>query len=85
MSPIKDTPIVLYEDNIMCIAQIKEGCIKSGRSKHISPKFSYMHKLQNSGEINIQQIRLNDYQGDLFTKVLPTTTFKKSIHLINMC
>lgn len=44
-----------------------------------------MHKLQNSGEINIQQIRLNDYQGDLFTKVLPTTTFKKSIHLINMC
>ena len=56
LSSIKNKPIVLYEDNAACIAQVKGGYIKGDRTKHISPKFFYTYELQNSGEINVQQI-----------------------------
>ena len=82
---IKNKPTVLYENNVACIAQVKVGYIKSDRTKHISPKFFDTHELQYSGAINVQQIRSNDNLADLFTKILPTTTFKKLIHQIGMC
>ncbi|KAL6329106.1 hypothetical protein AAG906_007652 [Vitis piasezkii] len=44
------------------------GYIKGDRTKHVSPKFFYTHELRKSGEI-----------VDLFTKSLPTSTFKKLI------
>ncbi|RVW45253.1 Retrovirus-related Pol polyprotein from transposon TNT 1-94 [Vitis vinifera] len=56
------------------------GYIKGDRTKHISPKFFYTHELQKSGEIDVQQIRSSDNLADLFTKSLPTSTFKKLIH-----
>ncbi|XP_070020759.1 secreted RxLR effector protein 161-like [Nicotiana sylvestris] len=52
-----DNPTTLYEDNDACIAQLKGGYIKGDRTKHISPKFFFMHDLQQNGEINVQQIR----------------------------
>ena len=53
LSSIKKKSIVLYEDNVACIAQVKGAYIKGDRTKHISPKFSSTHVLQNSGEINV--------------------------------
>ena len=84
LSSIKNKPTVLYEDNAACIAQVKGGYIKGDRTKHISPKFFYTHELQSSGEINVQQIRSNDNLADLFTKALPTATFKKLVRQIGM-
>ena len=84
LSYIKNKPTILYEDNAACIALVKGGNIKGDRTKHISPKFFYNHELQNNGEINVQQIRSNDNLADLFTKALPTTTFKKLVHQIGM-
>ena len=52
-----DSPTTLFEDNVACIAHIKEGYIKGDRIKHISSKFFYTHELQKSGEIDVQQIR----------------------------
>jgi hypothetical protein len=42
---IKDSPTILYEDNVACITQIREGYIKGDKTKHISPKFFYTHEL----------------------------------------
>ncbi|KAL6346241.1 hypothetical protein AAG906_033037 [Vitis piasezkii] len=70
--------------NVPCIAQITRGYIKGDRTKHISPKFFYTHELQKSGEIDVQQIRSSDNLAYLFTKSLPTSTFKKLIHRIGM-
>ena len=81
---IKDNLTTLFEDNVVCIAQIKGGYIKGDITKHISPKFFYTHELQKSDEIDVQQIRSSDNIADLFTKSLPTTTFKKLIHMIGM-
>ena len=38
LSSIKGDPIILFEDNVACIAQITGGYIKGDRTKHISPK-----------------------------------------------
>ena len=53
LSSIKNNSIVLFEDNVACIAQIKGGYIKGDRTKHISPKFFYTHELQKDGEIDV--------------------------------
>ena len=79
---IKNKPTVLYEDNAACITQVKGGYIKGDRTKHISPKFFYIHELQNNSEINVQQIGSSDNLADLFTKALSTATFKKLVHHI---
>ncbi|XP_074318476.1 secreted RxLR effector protein 161-like [Silene latifolia] len=80
----KEAPTLLYEDNARCIAQLKEGYIKGDRTKHISPKFFFTHDLQKSGDINVQQIRSSENLADLFTKALPTTTFKKLLHQLGL-
>ena len=84
LSSVKDKPTILFEDNAACIAQIKGGYIKGDRTKNISPKFFYTHELQKNGEIDVQQIRSSDNLADLFTKALPTSTFKKLIYKVGM-
>ncbi|GKD44853.1 hypothetical protein Tco_1269498 [Tanacetum coccineum] len=68
---------VVHEDNVACIAQLKDEYIKVDKIKHILPKFFFTHDLQMSGDIIVQKVRSSDNQADLFTKALPTTTFKK--------
>jgi hypothetical protein len=70
------TPTILYEDNTALIAQLKGGYIKGDRTNHISPKFFFIHDLEKCGDIDVQQICSKDNLADLFTKVLPTTTFE---------
>jgi hypothetical protein len=62
LSTIKDSPTILYEDNVACIT----------------------HELQKSGDIDVKQIRSSDNLVDLFTKTLPTATFKKLVNNIGM-
>ncbi|XP_059663813.1 secreted RxLR effector protein 161-like [Cornus florida] len=57
LSSIKESLTVLYEDNEECIAQMKEGYIKSDKTKYILPKFFYAHECQKNGDIDIQKIR----------------------------
>ena len=84
LSSINNNPTVIYEDNAACIAQIKGIYIKGDRTKHILPKFFYTHELQKDSEIDVQQIRSNDNLADLFTKALPSTTFKKLVRQVSM-
>jgi hypothetical protein len=84
LDTIKDSPTILYEDNAACITQIREGYIKGDSTRHISPKFFYTHELQKSGDIDVKQIRSSDNLADLFTKTLPTATFKKLVNNIGM-
>ena len=62
----------------------KKGYIKGDRTKHISLKFFFMHKLQKSHEIEVKQIRSSDNVVDLFTKSFPSSTFKKLTYDIGM-
>ncbi|KAL5556337.1 hypothetical protein UlMin_038573 [Ulmus minor] len=76
--PVNKDPTILYEDNAACITQIKEGYIKSDRTKHIPPKFfSFTQELEKNKDVDVQYVRSSDNAADLFTKALPTTVFRK--------
>ena len=81
---ITSIPTTIYEDNDACIEQIKEGYIKGDRTKHISPNFFFTRELRKSHEIKVKQIRSSDNVADLFTKALPSSTFKKLTYDIGM-
>jgi hypothetical protein len=51
------SPIIIYEDNAACVAQMQSGYMKSNITKHITPKLFYPHELQVHGEISILQIK----------------------------
>ncbi|GJT12788.1 elongation factor 1-alpha 1-like protein [Tanacetum coccineum] len=76
----QEAPTVVHEDNASCVAQLKDGYIKGDKTKHILPKFLFTHDLQKNGDVIVQNVRSSDNQADLFTKALPTTTFKKLVH-----
>ncbi|GJS55966.1 hypothetical protein Tco_0629328 [Tanacetum coccineum] len=80
----EEAPTVVHEYNVACIAQLKDGYIKGDKTNHILPKFFFTHDLQKSGDIIVQKVRLSDNLADLFTKALPTVTFKKLVHGIGM-
>ena len=84
ISTITGSRTKLYKDNVACIIQIRGGYIKGGRTKHISPKFFYIHELQKNGEIDVRQVRSSENLTDFFTKSLPATTFKKIMYDIGI-
>nr|KYP58720.1 Retrovirus-related Pol polyprotein from transposon TNT 1-94 [Cajanus cajan] len=84
LSSGKMTSTVIYEDNVACIAQLKDGYIKGDRTKHILPKFFFTHDLQRNGDINVQQVRSSDNLADLFTKSLLRIFFEQLIHKIGL-
>ncbi|XP_033147239.1 uncharacterized protein LOC103868417 [Brassica rapa] len=77
-------PTIIYEDNAACIAQLKDGYIKGDRTKHVLPKFFFTHELQKAKEVSITQIRSSENSAYLFTKSLPTSTFRKLTQQIGM-
>jgi hypothetical protein len=84
LESVRENPTVIYEDNIACIAQIKEGYIKGDRIKHISPKFFLTHDLQKNDLINVYQIISSDNLADLFIKSLPINIFEQLSHKIDI-
>ena len=78
-------PTILYEDNAVCVAQTKEGYIKSDRRRHILPKFfSYTQEFEKNKEIELMYVRSCDNAADFFTKSLHTSVFKKHVYNIGM-
>ena len=71
-TPVNNSPTIIYEDNAAYVAQVREIYIKRDKTKYISPKFFYTHKLQESRQVDVKQIRSVDNLADLFTKALPT-------------
>ena len=84
LTPVTNSPTIIYEDNAACVAQVRGGYIKGDRTKHRSPKFFYTHELQESRPIDVKQIQSINNFADLFTKSLPASTFEKLVYDIGM-
>jgi hypothetical protein len=72
-----ESPMIIYEDNVACVAQMQTGYIKTNYTKYISLKLFYPHELQDHGKISMLQTKSCDNLVDLFTKSLPFTIFDK--------
>ena len=67
----------------MCVAQIRGGYNKWDRTNIFHQSSSIdtnLKKKKKKVKFDVQQVRSNKNLADLFTKALPTTTFKKSVH-----
>ena len=84
LTPVTNSPTIIYEDNAACVAQVRGGYIKGDRTKHISPKFFYTHELQESRQIDVKQIQSINNLADLFAKSLSMSTFEKLVCGIGM-
>ena len=74
------SPTLIYEDNTTCVAQMKEGYIKSDRTKHIPPKFfEYTQERIKNQQIELKYVQSSNNAADLFTKALPTKIFRKHV------
>lgn len=76
----KDSSMIIFKDNVVCIAQVKKEYFKKDKTKHISPNNFYTYELQEKCDIGVQQIPSSDNVTDLLTKVLSTSTFKNLVH-----
>jgi hypothetical protein len=76
-------PTKIYEDNTACIAQVRQGYIKSDRTKHIDPKFFFTHDL-NGKEIDVKPVASDKNLADLFTKSLGSTKHWQLVHGLGM-
>ena len=77
-------PTCIYEDNAVCIKQLKLGYVKGDNTKHISPKFFYNLEQQQLLNIQVSQVNSEGNTADLFTKSLPKSTFLKHFRSIGM-
>ena len=84
MTLINSSHAIIYEDNIVCVAQVREWYIKEDKIKHISSKFFYTHEFQKSRQIDVKQICSVDNLVDLFIKSLPISIFEKLVYDIGM-
>jgi hypothetical protein len=76
-------PITVYEDNSACVTQVQHGYIRSDRTKHIDPKFFFMHEL-NKIELEVKHVASERNLADLFTKSLGTTKHWDLTHRLGM-
>nr|GEU69342.1 putative ribonuclease H-like domain-containing protein [Tanacetum cinerariifolium] len=72
------SPTIIHEDNAAYVAQMKEGYIKSDRTKHIPPRyFAYTQYLIKGNQIEMKYVQSSNNSADLFTKALLTFVFRK--------
>ena len=65
MTSVNSSTIVIYKDNIVCVAQVKRGYIKKDKTKHILSKFKffYTYKLQENRQVDVEGEKLLGYNG----------------------
>ena len=79
-----EEPTCIYEDNAVCIEQMKQGYIKGDNTMHISPKFFYNQQQQTLLKIQVNQVSSEENAADLFTKSLPRAVFERHVKNIGM-
>jgi hypothetical protein len=68
------SPVVIFEDNEACIAQVQKGYSRTDATKHIDPKYIAWVSQENGNTVNVQPIASAENTADVFTKALPRVT-----------
>ena len=78
-------PTIIFEDNVVCVAQVGEGFIKFNRVKHISPQiFGFIQKLIQSKQIEVQKVESTHNLADMLTKALLAYTHRRLVQKAGM-
>jgi hypothetical protein len=66
----------IFKDNKACVCQVQQGYIKTDRTKHIDPKFFFMHEL-NGKQLEVVSVGSDENLADLLTKSLGSIKHNK--------
>ena len=69
-------PTVLYGDNVAANLQTKRPGV-SRSAKHIDTKYHFIRECVSMEKLDVKHVRSSENLADVFTKALPTFTFKK--------
>ena len=54
MTPVHSSPIIIYENNVAYVAQVRGWYIKGDKIKQILSKFFYTHDLQENQKVDVK-------------------------------
>ena len=69
-------PIVLYQDNLSCMALIAKGRAGSGRTRHISIRYYWIKQHVDSGDVVVEKLATEEMPANILTKPLQGAQFR---------
>ena len=69
-------PIVLYQDNLSCMALIAKGRAGSGRTRHISIRYYWIKQHVDSGDVIVEKLATEEMPANILTKPLQGSQFR---------
>ena len=69
-------PIVLYQDNLSCMALIAKGRAGSGRTRHISIRYYWIKQHVDSGDVVVEKLATEEMPANILTKPLQGEQFR---------
>lgn len=70
-------PVVLYQDNLSCMALVEKGRSSSERTRHISIRYYWVKERVESGEAVVEHLRTEKMFANILTKPLQGTQFQE--------
>ena len=70
------SPIVLYQDNLSCMALIAKGRAGSERTRHISIRYYWIKQHVDSGEVVVEKLASEEMPANILTKPLQGSQFR---------
>ena len=69
-------PIVLYQDNLSCMALIAKGRAGSGKTRHISIRYYWIKQHVDSGDVIVMKLATEEMPANILTKPLQGSQFR---------
>ena len=70
-------PVVLYQDNLSCMALVEKGRSSSERTRHISIRYYWVKERVESGEAVVEHLRTEKMFANILTKPLQGSQFQE--------
>ena len=69
-------PIVLYQDNLSCMALIAKGRAGSERTRHISIRYFWIKQHVDGGDVIVEKLATEEMPANILTKPLQGSQFR---------
>jgi hypothetical protein len=70
-------PVIIYQDNLSCMALMKRGGPGSERSRHINIRHFWVAERVANGEVTIEHLSTNLMHANVLTKPVQGAQFEK--------
>jgi hypothetical protein len=71
------SPVVIYQDNISCMALIRKGGTASERSRHINIRYFWLSGKVDEGEVVLEHLGTEGMFANILTKPVQGAQFVK--------